>query len=147
MAPSDSIAQSRPARTWAIRCYSCGENGHIQTACPQRNRRGLLNKDVNLDAEPKYDSYDLDSHQDDDTELIAGDTGAHTLVLRRNCLLPLSPQESWLRTTLFRSTCTISGKLCTLIIDSGSCTNVLSALAVKKLNLKSVANPSPYKLA
>ena len=106
-----------------------------------------MNQDINLEDEPKYDEYDSDSQQEPEIELIAGDTGAHTLVLRRNCLLPRSTQESWLRSTLFRSTCTINGKICKLIIDSGSCTNVLSALAVKKLDLKTIAHPSPYKLA
>lgn len=144
---TDSIAQSRPARTGALRCFSCGENGHIQTACPNKNRRGLLNQDVNFDEDPKYDTDESKSLHEEDTELIAGDTGAHTLVLRRNCLLPRSTEESWLRTNLFRSTCTINGKICKIIIDSGSCTNVISALAVKKLDLKAVPHPSPYKLA
>ena len=144
---TETIAQSRPPRTGALRCFTCGETGHRQTACPNQNRRGLLNQDLNLEDEPKYDEYDSDSQQEPEDELIAGDTGAHTLVLRRNCLLPRSTQESWLRSTLFRSTCTINGKICKLIIDSGSCTNVLSALAVKKLDLKTIAHPSPYKLA
>ena len=144
---TETIAQSRPPRTGALRCFTCGETGHRQTACPNQNRRGLLNQDLNLEDEPKYDEYDSDSQQEPEDELIAGDTGAHTLVLRRNCLLPRSTQESWLRSTLFRSTCTINGKICKLIIDPGSCTNVLSALAVKKLDLKTIAHPSPYKLA
>lgn len=144
---TNAAAQSRPARTGALRCYTCGENGHIQTTCPQRNRRGFLNQDSNIDDEPKYDDYDSDSPPNTETEFIAGDTGPQILVLRRNCLLPRSSQESWLRTSLFRSTCTINGKICKLIIDSGSCTNVVSAVAVKKLDLKSVAHPSYYKLA
>lgn len=49
-AASESIAQSRPQRTGgALRCYTCGEPGHMQSACPNSNRRGLLNQDVNLD--------------------------------------------------------------------------------------------------
>lgn len=136
-----------PPRTGALRCYTCGESGHRQTACPNQNRRGFLNQDVNFHEDPKYDTSDSDSQQETETEFIAGNTGAHTLVLRLNCLLPRSTEESWLRTTLFRSTCTINGKICKLIIDSGSCTNVLSALAVKKLDLKSTPHPAPYKLS
>lgn len=81
-AAADSIEQSRPTRIGALRCYTCGEHSHLQTASPQQNRSGLLNQDINLDGEPKYDTSDSDSPQDADTELIAGDTGAHTLVLR-----------------------------------------------------------------
>ena len=37
-------------------------------------------------------------------------------------------------------------KVCTLIIDSGSCTNVFSSLRVEKLNLHTMKHPKPYKL-
>ena len=144
---TDSIAQSRPARTGALRCFTCGETGHIQTECPNKNRRGLLNQDIYFDEEPKYDTDEAKSQTEEETEFIAGDTGALALVLRRNCLLPRATDESWLRTTLFRSTCTINGKICKMIVDSGSCTNVISALAVKTLDLKSTPHPTPYKLA
>ena len=37
-------------------------------------------------------------------------------------------------------------KVCTLIIDCGSYTNVASTLLVEKLNLKWKKHPKPYKL-
>lgn len=123
-APLDSIAASRQPRTGALRCYSCGESGHRQTACPNQTKRGLLVHDTKFDDEPRFDDSGSDS-QDHLDEIIPGDTGLN-LVLRRNCLLPKAPNESWLRSSLFRSTCTINGKVCKLIIDSGSCTNVIS---------------------
>lgn len=138
----DSIANSRPARTNALRCYTCGERGHIQTACPNKAKRGLLVQDTD-DDEPQYDEYD---EPVDTADMIHGDIGL-SLVLRRNCLLPKSTHESWLRTNLFRSTCTINGRVCKLIIDSGSCTNVMSSEAAKKLGLEITPHPSPYTLA
>lgn len=45
-APLDSIAASRQPRTSALRCYSCGESGHRQTACPNQTKRGLLVHDT-----------------------------------------------------------------------------------------------------
>ncbi|XP_056857637.1 uncharacterized protein LOC130506963, partial [Raphanus sativus] len=140
---TETIANSRPQRTNALRCYSCGERGHIQTACPKQTKRGLVIQEAE-DDEPKYDDYD--ATDEDDTELIQGDTGLN-LVLRRNCLLPRASQESWLRTNLFRSTCTINGRVCKLIIDSGSCTNVMSLEATQKLGLTVTPHPSPYPLA
>lgn len=127
---SDSIANSCPARTNALKCYSCGERGHIQTACPHKTKRGLIVQEQE-DSEPRYDDYDA---PDDDNELIEGDIGL-SLVFRRNSLLTKASQESWLRTNLFRSTCTINGRACKLIIDSGSCTNVMSHGAAQKLGL------------
>nr|GEZ52782.1 eukaryotic translation initiation factor 3 subunit M-like [Tanacetum cinerariifolium] len=40
-----------------------------------------------------------------------------------------------------------SDKVCKLIIDSGSCENVISREAVDKLNLKEEKHPKPYKLS
>lgn len=69
------------------------------------------------------------------------------MVLRHNFVLPRVTDESWLRTTLFCSTCTIGGKTCKLIIDSGGCTNVISATVIRKISIKSDPHPSSYKLA
>ena len=40
----------------------------------------------------------------------------------------------------------MNGKVCTLIIDSGSCTNVVNSLIVEKLNLHTMKHPKLYKL-
>ncbi|XP_074318621.1 uncharacterized protein LOC141655439 [Silene latifolia] len=47
---------------------------------------------------------------------------------------------------IFRSRCTIQGRVCNLIIYGGSCTNVASITLVKKLNLSTQEHPHPYKL-
>nr|GFA40538.1 hypothetical protein [Tanacetum cinerariifolium] len=47
---------------------------------------------------------------------------------------------------IFQSTCTISGKVCTFVCDSGSCDNLIAAEAVQKLELKTEDHPKPYKL-
>ena len=46
----------------------------------------------------------------------------------------------------FHTRCLIHGKVCSLIIDGGSCTNVASAKLVSKLNLETKPHPRPYKL-
>ncbi|XP_010445304.1 PREDICTED: uncharacterized protein LOC104727952 [Camelina sativa] len=73
-APADSIAASRQPRTSALRCYTCGENGHRQTACPNQTRRGLLTQEIEITDEPHYDDYFSDPHQDNDADVIGGDT-------------------------------------------------------------------------
>ena len=40
----------------------------------------------------------------------------------------------------------MNGKVCSLIIDGGSCTNVASTRLVEKLGLKTTPHPKPYKL-
>nr|GEU34606.1 RNA-directed DNA polymerase, eukaryota [Tanacetum cinerariifolium] len=43
--------------------------------------------------------------------------------------------------------CTSKGKVCNMIIDEGSCENVVSTYMVKKLALKTVDHPEPYQLS
>nr|GEV91233.1 reverse transcriptase domain-containing protein [Tanacetum cinerariifolium] len=52
----------------------------------------------------------------------------------------------WLRHNIFHTRCTSLGKGCDVIIDSGSCENVVSETMVKKLSLKTKKHPRPYKL-
>ncbi|MCI34389.1 hypothetical protein A2U01_0055608, partial [Trifolium medium] len=42
--------------------------------------------------------------------------------------------------------CTTAGKVCDVIIDSGSCENVVSNYMVEKLELPTQSHPRPYKL-
>jgi hypothetical protein len=47
---------------------------------------------------------------------------------------------------LFHTTCTIEGKGCKLVIDGGSCENVIVEEAVQKLGLKTEKHLAPYRL-
>jgi len=48
------------------------------------------------------------------------------------------------RDKIFHTECYTNGKLCYLIVDSGSCTNVASSRLVSKLNLEIKPHPRPY---
>ncbi|GKA45002.1 aspartyl protease_2 domain-containing protein [Tanacetum coccineum] len=48
------------------------------------------------------------------------------------------------REHIFHSRCTIKGKVCSLIIDSGSCTNVASTTLINKLIIPTSLHPNPY---
>lgn len=91
---------------------------------------------------PIYD----DDADDVDAEYVSGDVGP-MLMLRRTFLSPRAFETEWLRNNLFQSTCTIGGKICTFIIDAGSCENVISEVAVSKLNLPTESHPKPYRLS
>ena len=70
------------------------------------------------------------------------------LVTRRACFTPCKSEgEDWLQSSIFQNTCTIRGKVCRLVIDSGSCENVVSEEAVQKLGLTTKKHPNPYKLS
>jgi len=58
-----------------------------------------------------------------------------------------SPDEERLqREAIFHTRCTIGGKVCSMIIDGGSCTNVASQTMVDKLKLKMTPHPKPYAI-
>jgi hypothetical protein len=51
-----------------------------------------------------------------------------------------------LRNNIFHTRCTSHGKVYNVIIDGGSCENVVAVTMVEKLKLKTEDHPEPYKL-
>ncbi|CAL1412138.1 unnamed protein product [Linum trigynum] len=50
------------------------------------------------------------------------------------------------RDHLFHTRCNINGKLASLVIDGGSCANLISEYAIRNLELKTQKHPKPYHL-
>ncbi|GER57834.1 transposon Ty3-G gag-pol polyprotein [Striga asiatica] len=126
------------------RCFSCGEVGHRQSACPCRNSsQALLTDDFDGSAEVAYDGPPkFDVEPDLEEEHLCGDEGL-ALVLCRSCLAPRVSDtiESLQRHHIFESTCTVGGRVCRFIIDSGSCENIVAQDAVDRLQLSTVPHP------
>ncbi|XP_022019723.1 uncharacterized protein LOC110919773 [Helianthus annuus] len=97
----------------------------------------------------QYEEYENNPVYDEETEyeeeVVTGDVGVN-LVVRRSCYTPKADGDDWLKHNIFHSTCTILVKVCTFVIDSGSCDNLISEEAVQKLALKTESHPKPYKL-
>ena len=62
-------------------------------------------------------------------------------------ILRLNEEEDWRRTSIFQTHVACQGRLCTFIIDGGSCSNLASEKLVEKLNLKTEDHPNPYQIA
>ncbi|XP_076895084.1 uncharacterized protein LOC143547574 [Bidens hawaiensis] len=91
-------------------------------------------KVLEYDEEPEYEE-----------EFVTSDVGVN-FVVRRSCYTPKADGDGWLKLNIFHSTCTILGKVCTFVIDSGSCDNLIFEEAVQKLSLKTESHHKPYKL-
>ena len=50
------------------------------------------------------------------------------------------------RENIFHTRCTVQGKVCSLIIDGGSCANVVSLSKIEKLGLQATVHPHPYNI-
>ena len=55
--------------------------------------------------------------------------------------------KNWRRNSTFQTRVCCNGRLCDMIIDSRSGSNVISEDAVNKLGLKTEPHPTPYKVA
>jgi hypothetical protein len=51
------------------------------------------------------------------------------------------------RNSLFRTTCKTEDRVCKVIVDSGSTDNLVCTEMVEKLEVETVAHPSPYKVS
>ncbi|XP_021971897.1 uncharacterized protein LOC110867063 [Helianthus annuus] len=136
---------SKGASSSGSRCFNCGETGHRQAECKRAGKRHLFAESE----DDQYEDFENNPVYDEETEyeeeVVTGDVGVN-LVVRRSCYTPKPDGDDWLKHNIFHSTCTILGKVCTFVIDSGSCDNLISEKAVQKLALKTESHPKPYKL-
>ncbi|KAJ9561002.1 hypothetical protein OSB04_006162 [Centaurea solstitialis] len=116
-------------------CYRCGLPGHKSNECPNRRTAGLLEGEEYGDEDEEYEGADF-AEEDFEEEKV-------NIVLQR---LLLAPKEDAQRKNLFRSYCSINKKICNLIIDNGSCENLVSQKLVNHLGLPTQPHESPYAL-
>ncbi|KAG7564224.1 Retrotransposon gag domain [Arabidopsis suecica] len=141
----DPRPQPADSRTRDIICFKCQGRGHYARDCP--NQRTMI-----ITTAGDYESQDEDEApqgQDIDSEIeeaIAEPEVGELLMIRRMLSTSQAMDDSNQRDNIFHTRCMVSGKVCGLIIDGGSCTNVASSYMVKKLSLATTSHPKPYKL-
>src|SRR5215470_9822718 len=134
VAPKGKTETNSSSRSRDIKCFRCQGVGHIASECP--NKRAMILLD-NGDIESVSSSDDeMPSLEDCSDVEVAEPVHGNMLVTRR--ALSIQPKEDGdldQREHIFHTRCHINDKVCSMIIDSGSCTNVASTLLVEKLNL------------
>nr|KYP63488.1 hypothetical protein KK1_018064 [Cajanus cajan] len=128
-----------PIGTRNIKCFKCLGRRHISFECPTR-RIMIMKEDGQITSESEPDEEEVEKELEE--EALQGDI----LMVRRLLGSQIQPLEQTQRENIFHTRCSIKGKLCSLIVDGGSCTNVASSRLVSKLNLGTKPHPRPYKL-
>ncbi|KAG7547992.1 Zinc finger CCHC-type [Arabidopsis suecica] len=111
-------------RTRDVRCFKCQGRGHYANECSNRKIMVLLDSgEFESEDEQPESPTSVEEHEEFPIK-------GELLVARRSLRAPTM----------------VHGKVCSLIIDGGSCTNVASEFMVKKLGLKVEKHPRPYNL-
>ncbi|XP_024013092.1 uncharacterized protein LOC112087299 [Eutrema salsugineum] len=135
-----SNTKATTTRSRDVRCFKCHGRGHYANECSNKRLIVLLDSGEIESEEEKLD----DSESTEEYEAIPA--SGELLLARRTLNIQSKEEEQEQRENLFHTRCLVQGKVCSLIIDGGSCTNVASEEMVKKLGLKMTKHPRPYKL-
>lgn len=124
-----------------IKCFRRFQIGHKVNECPSWMQLQLVDGECVTEAieDLEENSYELEEVEGDEGEAL-------NCVLEKILLAFCQPNPSESH-TIFRTWCTINGKICELLIDNGSTKNVIFAKVVKALNLPTIKHPKPYKIS
>ena len=137
------VASNPYSRPGGMKCYRCGQPGHRSNECPAR-------KPVNfVDAEEEEDqNFEEEENMDEFLEgaEIAEEQGEHVNCVIQRVMCSTKLEDSTQRNNIFKTCCSIQGKVCDLIVDSGSCENFVSRKLVEHLKLRAEKHPKPYAI-
>ncbi|XP_020695767.2 uncharacterized protein LOC110109168 [Dendrobium catenatum] len=125
----------------SIKCFICFQLGHKSNECPTWAYIQLL------DGEEEEELGNNNNEFEEEVEDVVGDEGDPLICVLQKLILALRRPAKTQRNALFKTKCTIKGKVCDLLIDSGCTENVISRDVVQALQFKTTNNPSPYKIS
>ncbi|KAJ4705041.1 Transposon Ty3-I Gag-Pol polyprotein [Melia azedarach] len=133
------------SKSCEVKCFRCQGLGHIASQCPNKRVTMVLeNGEIESASSSEDEMPPLADYSDIKIEEpVHGDL----LITRRTVSIqPKNDVDVEQREHIFHTICHVKDKVCTMIIDSRSCTNVAGTLFVDKLNLNTIKHPKPYKL-
>ena len=111
-------------------------------AKPKIEQEQEVARQGNQDHESGCDSMPSLEDADDEEYTVQGEL----MVARRGLSVQSKEDDERQRDKIFHTRCHVQNKVCSVIIDGGSCINVASTTMVEKLGMQISKHPRPYKL-
>lgn len=119
--------------------------GHKAFKCP--NRRVVLIKDNREYKSKKSEGEEKkDVRSEDKRDVAHHNEGQFLGFVRRLVNINLGEIDGAQRENIFHTQCGIKGRICSMIINNGSCANMVSTYAVEKLVIPCTKRQAIYKL-
>jgi hypothetical protein len=142
----DSAAPSS-GHTSSIQCHRCHGLGHMKRDCP--SQRTYVAKDTGYISASDVEDDDDTSDDARDDDAIDGDVATVNFQnVNVQHVLSAQPEtsEQQQRHNLFQTFFVIKNRRARVIIDGGSCNNLVSSDLVKNLSLPTRPRPHPYHI-
>ncbi|XP_058103238.1 uncharacterized protein LOC131246829 [Magnolia sinica] len=130
-----------------VRCYECGNLGHMSNQCPTKSRGRALVIGESHEGGDDQGDYEVEEYHPEGGLTDEEVDGEATLAVVRRVLAQSRSSADWRRSTIFYTIAKCGEKNCKVIVDSGSCQNVISTSTLDRLKLKSTPHPDPYKVS
>lgn len=121
-----------------MKCYHYSNFGHPTYRC--------LEKATSSHVEKRINNLQEDSSSVNSPEVNLDIENGENLKVRRMLIREPVKEDPKQRRSLFKVKCKILGKVCKVIINSGSIDNIISEEALSKLGLSSMPHSHPYKV-
>ncbi|KAE8698135.1 pentatricopeptide repeat-containing protein [Hibiscus syriacus] len=131
-----------------IKCFKCLERGHISRNCPNTRTLTILG-DGSYNSDSDDDIADIPVHveaKEDSDDYGSDEYNGTILVIRHTLNIQASDESDIQRSNIFHTRCLIKEQPFSIIIDNGSCVNVISSNVVESLKLPCQRHPKPYCL-
>ena len=120
------------------KCYRYGEPGHKSNKCPKRRQ-------VNMSDYKEDEEEEFEIEEPDDFDFAEEHGNAITCIVQK-LLCNQKASDTTQRQQIFYLRCSVKNKVCNLIMDKGSCKNIMFRVLVEHLKLETEPDPLPYTL-